>query len=304
VHAGSQTLAMLAHAKVNLFLAVGPRRTDGYHQVTTVMQAVGLADELLVEPGGDEVMLECVPDLGVPAVENLAWRAAEVWRRETGVGARVRLVKRVPLGAGLGGGSSDAAAVLAALATAGGADPGSAVRLAADLGADVPFFLGPGTALMGGRGDELLDVLPTPAMDVVLVNPGVPAPTAAVYAQLDRMLRPPAPPADAIVQALRSGDLRAIADAMHNDMEEAAMALVPEVRAALRFVEAVPGVLRGMVAGSGSSVFGVCEDEARARECARGAQERGWWACATRTSDIGVSIAPHTHGANGVTEAG
>jgi 4-diphosphocytidyl-2-C-methyl-D-erythritol kinase len=188
VDADPRTAELLAHAKVNLFLAVGARRADGYHEVTTVLQALELTDGLVVDSAGvgGEVSLTCTPDLGVADEENLAWRAADAWRRETGIGARVRLEKRVPSGAGLGGGSADAAAVLAALGAAGDADPGLPLRLAAGLGADVPFFLGPGTALMGGRGDELLEVLPTPAIDIVLVNPGVPAPTSAVYALLDR----------------------------------------------------------------------------------------------------------------------
>jgi 4-diphosphocytidyl-2-C-methyl-D-erythritol kinase len=292
VDAGPRTARLLAHAKVNLFLAVGARLPDGYHEVTTVMQALAVADQLSVEAVAGEVSLTCTPDVGVPADANLAWRAAQAWLQATGVGARIRLTKNIPVGAGLGGGSSDAAAVLAALGASDGSDRGLPARLAAGLGADVPFFLGPGTALMGGRGDEPLEALPTPALDIVLVNPGVPAPTSAVYALLDRMIRPRSPSPEAIVAAVRSGDRRAIAGALHNDMADAAAALVPEVRSALRFLEESRGVLRGLVAGSGSSVFGLCEDEAAARECADAAEARGWWACATTASDAGVSISP------------
>jgi 4-diphosphocytidyl-2-C-methyl-D-erythritol kinase len=292
VDADPRTIELLAHAKVNLFLAVGARRAGGYHEVTTVLQALELADALVVEPGGTAISLACVPDLGVKDEDNLAWRSADAWRRETGVGVRIRLEKRVPAGAGLGGGSSDAAAVLTALAELGDSDFDLPSRLAAGLGADVPFFLGPGTMLMGGRGDEPVEALPTPAIDIVVVNPGIPAPTSAVYALLDRMIRPPSPSADAIVAAVRAGDRRSIADAMHNDMADAAASLVPEVRSALRFLEASPGVLRALVAGSGSSVFAVCQDGVSAKECARAAESRGWWSCATRTSAVGVSISP------------
>jgi 4-diphosphocytidyl-2-C-methyl-D-erythritol kinase len=290
VDADHRTAEVLAHAKVNLFLAVGARLADGYHEVTTVLQAIELADELVIETVGDEVSLTCTPDLGVADEDNLAWRAAEAWRRETGAGAHIRLAKRIPVGAGLGGGSSDAAAVLSMLAARSDDDGGLSARVAAGLGADVPFFLGPGTALMGGRGDRVLEVLPTPTLDIVVVNPGIPAPTSAVYALLDRMIRPVSPSADAIVAAVRSGDRRSIADTMHNDMADAAASLVPEVRLALRFLEGCPGVLRGLVAGSGSSVFGVCEDAVSAHECARAAEARGWWSCATRTSAVGVSV--------------
>jgi 4-diphosphocytidyl-2-C-methyl-D-erythritol kinase len=302
VDADPRPVEFLAHAKVNLFLAVGARRADGYHEVITVLQALDLADELVIEAAGDEISLTCEPDLGVADADNLAWRAADAWRSETGRGAHIRLVKRVPTGAGLGGGSSDAAAVLSALGTRSAEGRGLVAKVAAGLGADVPFFLGPGTALMGGRGDELLEVLPTPTLDIVVVNPGVPAPTSAVYGLLDRMIRPASPSADAIVAAVRSGDRRSIADAMHNDMAEAAASLVPEVRSALRFVETSPGVLGGMVAGSGSSVFAVCEDGASASECAGAAQARGWWSCATRTSAVGSRLDPRSTGCGTGTE--
>jgi 4-diphosphocytidyl-2-C-methyl-D-erythritol kinase len=298
VDADPRTVELLAHAKANLFLAVGARRADGYHEVTTVLQALELADTLVVEPGGADVSLACAPHLGVKEADNLAFRAAEAWRLETGVGSHIGLEKRIPAGAGLGGGSSDAAAVLRALAGLGDADPDLPSRLAAGLGADVPFFLGPGTMLMGGRGDEPVEALPTPTIDIVVVNPGIPAPTSAVYALLDRMIRPPSPSADAIVAAVRAGDRRSIADAM----ADAAASLVPEVRSALRFLEASPGVLRALVAGSGSSVFAVCEDRISAKECAGAAQARGWWSCATRTSAVGVSISPGGGATEGAAE--
>jgi 4-diphosphocytidyl-2-C-methyl-D-erythritol kinase len=283
-----------ARAKVNLFLAVGGRRDDGYHEVTTVMQALELADTLTVSVGGAGVSLVADPDLGIPASDNLAFKAAVAFRESFGLsgGVSIGLAKRIPAGAGLGGGSADAAGVLAALSVLNAGSPADPrlARLASGLGADVAFFLGCGTQLMGGRGDEPLDVLPTPALDIVLIDPGVPVPTGAAYAQFDRMVRGAGRSVESMVAAVRSGEAAAVACALYDNMTEASCALVPEIRVALRFLEGSPGVLGAAMAGSGSTVFGVCADAESARECARRAVERGWWSRATAAADKGLVV--------------
>lgn len=291
-------VALRAHAKVNLFLAVGDRREDGYHDVTTVIQALELHDDVVVSLQGDALTLECEPDLGVAPEHNLAYRAARLWFASSGAdrGARIELRKRIPAGAGLGGGSADAAAVLRALATLEGVETSSGERLAqaAGLGADVPFFLGGGTQLLSGRGDELVETLPMPELDVVLVNPGMPVETGAAYARFDRTLRPPPLTADAMVAAIRHGSAAAIADALHDNMTDASVTLVPEIRLTLRFLERSAGVLGSAMAGSGSTVFGVCAGPTAAAACAAEARERGWWACATRSASAGLDVVEPT----------
>ena len=151
-----------SHAKINWHLEVVRRRPDGYHDLRTIFQTIELADELEVERAGSGIELE-VADGGTELAAdrtNLAWRAAELYRErfgDGGVGVRIRLRKRIPIGAGLGGGSSNAAAVLAALARSDGRDPASGELLAAaaELGADVPFFLVGGVAAGLGRGDVI-----------------------------------------------------------------------------------------------------------------------------------------------------
>lgn len=180
-----------APAKVNLLLRILHRRADGFHELETVFQAVSLADEVEVELGGDGIRLEVDgPDLGPPG-DNLAVRAARAFRAsaEMEEGVRVLLRKRIPAGAGLGGGSSDAAAVLRALdALAGPRPPGELLELGAELGSDVPFFLGPSPlAAATGRGEKLRAWEPLPATWLVLVMPPVHVATGEAYGALARL---------------------------------------------------------------------------------------------------------------------
>ncbi|MBI4235943.1 MAG: 4-(cytidine 5'-diphospho)-2-C-methyl-D-erythritol kinase [Chloroflexi bacterium] len=184
----------LAHAKVNLCLEVLGRREDGYHEVATVLQALSLADELSVEPA-DGLSLVCdEPSLAGP--DNLVLQAAESLRRETGVsrqvGTRITLIKRIPIAAGLGGGSADAAAALLALDRFWGTHLALAdlARLGASIGSDVPFFLaGAGTALAEGRGARVTPLRPLPHAWAVLLLPPLPVPERKT-ARLYGMLRP------------------------------------------------------------------------------------------------------------------
>ncbi|TLM78483.1 MAG: 4-diphosphocytidyl-2C-methyl-D-erythritol kinase, partial [Actinobacteria bacterium] len=183
-------LVVTAPAKVNLFLGVGAARPDGYHDVTTVLHALSLHDTLEISPA-ETLTLDCEPDLGIPAEKNLAWRAATEFSRAVGrePAVALRLRKRIPHGAGLGGGSSDAAAVIAGLASLWGLprDDERCEAVARALGADVAFFLEPaGAALMTGRGDVIEQALrPLAGVPVALVRPETPVPTPAAYAAFD-----------------------------------------------------------------------------------------------------------------------
>ncbi len=280
---------VLAPAKVNLTLHVLGRRPDGYHEVDTLFQAVDLCDEIRVELGGQGVRLDMEgPDLG-PARENLAYRAAArfVAEAHADVGVHVRLIKRIPVGAGLGGGSSDAAAVLRALAALhDGLDASSLGAIAAELGSDVPFFLGDGPLARGtGRGEVLEALSALPAADLVLVSPPVHISTAWAYATLaEARARGGASASLHDAPRLTSwSDLERIAV---NDFEPVISASHPEVDRALEALRAA-GASVARMTGSGSTCFGLMDGPEGAEAAAAVLGERTGWPCvATRTLEV------------------
>jgi 4-diphosphocytidyl-2-C-methyl-D-erythritol kinase len=189
-----KTIKARAFAKVNLGLKVLGKRPDGYHEIRTIYQTVGLADFLQagISPRESETSLECDhPELS-SGRENLVYRAAEFWRRASGFkgGIRLRLEKHIPMGAGLGGGSSDAAVTLLMLEQLTGNRLGFAelARMAAQLGSDVPLFLMGGRVLGCGRGEEIYPLTDLPARSCLIAFPGFSVPTAEAYAALDSRL--------------------------------------------------------------------------------------------------------------------
>lgn len=294
------SLTVSARAKVNLYLAVGPLRGDGYHDVTTVMQSISLADEIVLAPA-EELALACDPDPCESVSRNLAFRAAVALAESAGRAPDVSIAvgKHIPTGAGLGGGSADAAGVLVGLCELWSLDPHAEEvrRIAASLGADVPFMLTGGAALLDDRGDRLVRRLPAPRLDVVLVNPGVPVSTAEAYAAFDRLPAASRPDPDALAAALGSAEPRAVAAALFNNMTPASAGLVPGISDALAFLDDSEGVLGSIMAGSGSTVFGICSDAAVAVTVAEEARSRGWWAEATVTAEEGVRVVRREQGA-------
>lgn len=284
-----------APAKVNLHLSVGDRRTDGYHEVATVMQALALHDTLVLEPAA-RLSVETRPDLGISGPENLAAKAATALAEAVGQqpAFSIRIRKRIPVGAGLGGGSADAAAALFGLALAWGIEPDAPVLrdVAAAIGADVPFFLDGGCAWMAGRGDELVRRLAAPVLHVAIVHPGASIGTAEAYRAFDAAPHASLTAPDAMLAALAAGDAAAVGAALYDAMAPAAVGLVPQVGEALAWMGAARGVLGACLAGSGSAVFGIFADEASAAGAASVARERGWWATATGTRAAGVESLP------------
>ncbi len=284
-------VTVTAPAKVNLLLDVGRLRSDGYHDVTTVLAALEFADTLAVERAAS-LSLVRDPEPAFPKARDLCWRAAtllaDVLDRDPALGLAV--TKRIPAAAGLGGGSADAAAVLVGACAVWGIpvqDP--RVRdVARRLGADVPFLLRGGCARLGGRGDVFEAELPSPVLELVLVNPGVPAPTQAVYSAFDGLV--PAAPLDPapLERALATGEPPAVAAALANDLEAAAMLVAPQVAEVREWLLSRPGVLGALVAGSGATIFAVARTAGDAAREAELARQRGWWAVATRTSPYGA----------------
>jgi len=257
-------LVELAPAKLNLALEVVGRRPDGYHDLATLFQTVGLADELYLAPA-DELTLECDrPELA--GESNLALRAARALRTQLGVeaGARLTLRKRIPLAAGLGGGSSDAAAATRGLTRLWGAAPGrdELIALAREIGADVPFLLWGGRALAGGVGDELEWLPDGPEAYALLYTPtGAPADkTARAY----RALAPSAWSDGAATRALAADGAADLASAP-NAFESVAERLFPGLAdARARLLGA--GAPWARLTGSGPTLFTLFPGRAAA-EC-------------------------------------
>ena len=298
-------------AKINLYLGVGPRRPDGYHDVVSVLQTVGLHDTLELILDGDghwahpaarrrmRASLTLAgsegegPARGVPeGADNLVLVAARRLMAHLGIdggpdgertpqghgGAvstddgpwtRMRLTKRIPVAAGMAGGSADAAAALVGLNRLWGADLDvTTLRdVAALVGSDVPFCIEGGTALATGTGTSVARVLNGTTTYWVVGIDRSPLSTADVYAAFDT-LAPPAPTSpDAVLHALRTGDLGELAHSLHNDLEPAAVALRPEL-AGRRDAMLDVGALGSLVSGSGPTVLGLARDVEDARRIA------------------------------------
>ncbi len=302
--------------KVNLYLAVGDRREDGYHELTTVFQAVSLADEVTVR-NADVLSLELVGEGAdkLPTDErNLAWQAAELMADHVGRAPDVSIMvdKSIPVAGGMAGGSADAAAVLVAINSLWELNvPRRDLRmLAARLGSDVPFALHGGTALGTGRGEELATVLSRNSFHWVLAFADSELLTPAVFAELDRLreagdpsrLAEPGP----VLAALAAGDPEQLAPLLGNELQAAAVSLDPTLQRALRAgVEA--GALAGIVSGSGPTCAFLCTSAASAADVATRLSEAG--ACrAVRVASGPVSgarvvpapMTPDDRGLNGV----
>lgn len=257
-----------APAKINLTLEVLGRRDDGYHGIRSVMVPLALADELAIV-SDERLTLEC-DDASLEREDNLALRAAQAIARAAGRDVRARIVlhKRIPSQAGLGGGSSDAAAVLsAAMGGAFGALPSlDWLALARELGSDVPFFLVKSPALVEGTGERVTALGLAPPWHVVAVRPPVGTVTAEAYAAIDASERATRPRKDSVslrcAEALQRADFELVQSLLSNDFHDWAMQR-PEIRTAADAL-ARAGAARPLLAGSGSCVFALAQDAATA----------------------------------------
>jgi 4-diphosphocytidyl-2-C-methyl-D-erythritol kinase len=262
-------------AKVNVSLAVLGRRPDGYHEIDTIMLPIGIEDRLTVGPSATRrLALALRGGAGVPGGRsNTVMRAALSLRETAGIdaGARLTLDKRIPVGAGLGGGSADAAGALSVLDRFWRCrvNPRLLHALAAGVGSDVPFFLGAGAARARGRGERITPVVCPRPFHLVLVYPGFAVSTRRVYETFSRLPSPACPRRMAgMLRALRDSDPDAMAAHLRNDLEPAALQVAPRLRALRSRLEQFPFLGVGM-SGSGSTFFGICRDAASARRLAR-----------------------------------
>lgn len=269
------TVNECAYAKINLTLDVLGLRDDGYHALKSVMQTVSLCDDIEIRVGtGEPWCLRCDAD-GVPLDQrNLAWKAAQVFCDATGIdpqGIEIRITKRIPSQAGLGGGSSDAAAVFRALNRHYGMPltTQELADLSAMVGSDVPFCVLGGTVMVEGRGEFVRKLPDMPQCHIVICKPEFPVSTPELYRKIDSCIIDKHPDNDAMEAAIKAGDLLAIAENVHNVFDPIVGADHPQI-GEIKAIFAEFGALAQQMSGSGSATFGIMPDRASAEAaCSR-----------------------------------
>ena len=280
------SLTLSAPAKINLYLGVHTERdARGYHKVDSLMAAVGLADTVTVAPA-QELTVQTVPASDLPMQKNTSYRAAVAMAEHYGREANicVTIEKHIPLCAGLGGPSTDAAAVVVALAELWGIDRADPALddIARSIGADVPFFLHASPAFYVGGGDVLATEYPAlPTTPVVLVKPReASVSTIEAYRRFDETPVPAEKPG-AIASALRSGDAETAYALVHNNLGVISAQMEPQIQTVLDWLRAQDGTVAVDVCGSGACSFAICNTAATAANLAEAARQNGWWSCAT-----------------------
>lgn len=257
-----KTLYEAAYAKLNLTLDVLGKREDGYHDLQSVMQTISIRDDIEIDVGTGKPWRLLCSDETLPTDErNLAWKAADVFCRTMNRdpdGLEIRIVKRIPSGAGMGGGSADAAAVLRALNRHYG-EPLSVLALAelgAQVGSDVPFCVLGGTAMVEGRGERLRKLPNMPDCIFVVCKPDFSVSTPELYEKIDRVAIPQRPDNRAMETALLAGDLGAVAENLCNVFDP----VVTSEHLELNYIKSIChsyGALNQQMTGSGSAVFAI-----------------------------------------------
>lgn len=283
----SAALQIRSYAKINWTLDVLFKRGDGYHELRTIYQTVSLHDRLLIGESSEAIEIVC-EDPRVPCDEtNLAFKAALLLREVTGTskGARIEIEKRIPVAAGLGGGSSNAAATLLALIRLWQVeiDERELIQIAAKLGSDVPFFLTGGTALGVGRGEEVSPIEQVHCEHLLLVNPGFAVSTRDAYEKLSRLTTSEA--ASIIPFALLAAKgISGLPLVARNDLEEPVLAAYPEIAEVKRRLMSL-GARHALMSGSGATVFGVFDNSEMAGQAESELRAFGYWAERVHTVD-------------------
>jgi 4-diphosphocytidyl-2-C-methyl-D-erythritol kinase len=289
------SLRVPSYAKINLGLEVLGLRQDGYHELRTIFQTVSLKDDIVLRrkrsPG---ISVECDHPAVPTDQSNLAFRAAWELARRADVkgGLTIQIEKRIPVAGGMGGGSSNAAAVLLGLDRMWGLGLGPAGLhpIARGLGADVPFFLVGGTALGLARGEEVFPLWHQVAAQVVLVDPRRPLSTAAVFRRIDARLTPRENSNTIFRFVSRDLEGARAFSVLSNDLEEAALEEAPDLAAKVKRIRRVlarEGAMLASLSGSGSIYFGLFDDPVRARRAREGLAAEGFEATTTRTLSLG-----------------
>ncbi|MBR5783257.1 MAG: 4-(cytidine 5'-diphospho)-2-C-methyl-D-erythritol kinase [Clostridia bacterium] len=263
-------LFIKAYAKVNLSLDVCGKRQDGYHELRSVMQQISLADDLWAEPA-EKVSLSCNLPYIPTDERNIVCKAAKAFFDYTGIhsGVRFTLHKRVPSGAGLGGGSGDGAAAVKLLDKmyGTGLSREQMAEIVAPIGADLPFFMYGGTALAEGIGEKLTPLTPLAQGAFLLLKPKFSLSTPIIFSALDTLADYPHPDADKMMAALSGGSLQEVADAMGNSMQCAVVKTYPVIDTFCRKLKDA-GAMGAVMSGSGSTVYGLFGSVADAKKAA------------------------------------
>lgn len=283
----SMNLKVPSFAKINWTLEILGRRADGYHELRTILQTLDVCDQLQFATAESGIALTCDhPDVPCDAT-NLMYRAAVLLKDLTGCdkGVKIDLQKRIPIGAGLGGGSSNAAITLLALTRLWELEvaPQDLFRLGSQLGSDVPFFFFGGTGIGIGRGDEVYPMADIVAEHVLLVNPGVQVPTREIYGNVSSELTSPRA-VNNMPFSLQAAyaRMRGAQWELRNDLERPALALYPLIgQVKQRLIELNAASV--LMSGSGATVFAVFESEAARTQARQVLSETDWWCAATRT---------------------
>lgn len=264
-------MSINSYAKVNLFLRIGKRLSSGYHNLQAVMQRIELSDNLTIEPvAEDRIIVECT-NKELENENNLAYKAALLLKKKFKVrqGVRIFIEKNIPIEAGLGGGSSNAATTLMNLNKLWGLKlkENQLIELASQIGSDVPFFIGENAALVEGIGDKIKPIRKSFSINLVLINPGFRVSTKWAYSAFDKQKPKIKTKADInnLVKAIEKKDIKEIANNLHNDFE-------PIITKKYRIVQDIKtnllrnDALNACISGSGPTVFGVFNSIYEARE--------------------------------------
>jgi 4-diphosphocytidyl-2-C-methyl-D-erythritol kinase len=261
-------ISLNAHAKINVSLDVLNKREDGYHNLRMIMQTIQLHDTISIQEITSGVEIKCTAPYVPSNSSNIAYKAAEAIINNYKLDAGVRIVidKKIPVAAGLAGGSTDAAAVLKGINTLFklGISQNELMKIGKTIGADVPYCIMGGTALAEGIGEELTQLTPLDNIPIVLVKPRIGVSTAWVYKSLDLNIVDSRPNTEQLISALEKRDIRFIAENMSNVLESVTKAKYPVIEKIKKdLVE--KGAIGSMMSGSGPTVFGLFEDAERAK---------------------------------------
>ena len=256
-----------AHAKINFTLSVGSKRADGYHSIDSLMHSISLSDRITLTKA-EAITLSVTEGEAPLGRENLMVRAAERFFEETGLsgGVSMTLAKRIPSEAGMGGGSSDAAAVLRGLARLYETDLSLATlaRWGASLGADIPFCVVAGAARCQGIGEKLTPLAPAPDCYVLVAKPDINVSTKYVYEHLDAQEIIKHPDIDGMVEAIAEESLQGILDRMENVLETVTVSAYPVIQTIKDRMKEL-GAINSLMSGSGPTVFGIFVEKDMAR---------------------------------------